>query len=206
MTDKFKSTRELYNKLGNKYLKLVSKAHVRELFDFVKLFSPKSKILDVGCAGGRDSKVFYKNGFNVTGIDTSSSFLKAARKLVPKAKFYKKDLRDLKFKEESFDGVWASAVLLHIDRKDILKVLKNFYRILKIHGYLHISVKKGKGTKLVRGGLTPNNDRLFTYFTSTELKRLLEKAGFKVVLLKNSSSQLNNQKDKWITIWGQKLK
>ena len=58
MNKQYKKTIDLYKKLGKKYIDDTYKIKVRELPEFIKKLPGNSLVLDVGCAGGRDSKKF----------------------------------------------------------------------------------------------------------------------------------------------------
>lgn len=120
---------------------------VLKVFDFIKTLPKGGRILDVGCSAGRDSKRFAQNGFEIIGIDLVDVFLQEARKNVPEAKFLKMDLRRLNFSENYFDAIWAMAVLLYIEKKDLPETLNGFYNVLKPRGKLFITVKRGSGSK-----------------------------------------------------------
>ena len=127
----YQKTKEVYNKLGEKYLSDSIKAVSPERLPFLKKLDKNSIILDVGCGGGRDSKFFVQKGLKVFGVDVSDVLVKIARKEVPNAKFACGDILDIKLKPNSFDGIWAEAILLHLKRKDVLKSVRKFYKILK---------------------------------------------------------------------------
>ena len=204
MKDVYKKTTKVYDSLGKKYLKDSMGLIPPERELFVKKFPKNSSLLDVGCGGGRDTKYFINLGFEVTGIDLSSVMLNEARKLVPKAKFHKMDVLGLKFPANTFDGIWAQAVLLHLKRGDVPKALKGLYKILKKGGILHVRVKHGKGEKLVKEKLSGWNERFYTYFLKSEIESLFKKSGFKIIFSKTFPDELGRKDVKWIAIWGQK--
>src|SRR3989339_248169 len=125
------NTINIYRQLGKKYLKDIKNGEPKTISDFLNQLKPKSLILDVGCAGGRDAKIFTKAEHQVIGIDIVEEFLKEAKKNVPKAKFKKMDLMNLKFPDNNFDAIWAMAVLLHFSKTDGKKIIKSFYERLK---------------------------------------------------------------------------
>jgi len=96
------------------------------------------KILDVGCGHGRDARYLSERGFEVVGIDLSRNLLKIARRMAPKAKFLLMDMRDLKFGDEEFDGIWSCASFLHIPKREALETLREFRRVLKPGGLLYL--------------------------------------------------------------------
>src|SRR3990170_4876613 len=85
----------------------------RELF--LSKLPAHAAVLDAGCGPGRDSKYFCSAGHDITGIDLSSKFIQMARQAVPKATFTLMDLRKITFPDQSFDGIWACASLLHLE-------------------------------------------------------------------------------------------
>lgn len=173
--------------------------------EFISLLPKGAKVLDVGCAGGRDARIFAAKGFKVIGIDLVASFLNAARKNVPKAKFIKMDMRELKFPKSYFDAIWANAVLVHILKKDFSTVLKSFNRILKPRGKLDLRMKKGKGVKEVSENLSLYNKRIFIYLSKTELEKLVKKAGFNILQSKLFPDELGRKEVKWIGIQAEKV-
>jgi ubiquinone/menaquinone biosynthesis C-methylase UbiE len=118
------------------------------------------------------------------------------------------DALEIPFKDEEFNNVFMMAVLPHIPSQKLqLQALENVYRVLKKDGYLFITSwnfwqpklfwknlkNRIKNPKLYNG--LGWNDFLITWrnsqreilsqrfyhaFTQEELKRLLEKTGFKV--------------------------
>lgn len=127
----YQSIRNVYNKLGNDYLEKSKDLDPIERPRFRNQFQPGDTILDVGCAGGRDSKFFADSGLVVTGVDLSDVFISQARKAVPSATFINSNLLDLDFPENSFHGIWAQAVLLHLKRPDVPKALNKFYKFFR---------------------------------------------------------------------------
>jgi len=174
-------TIETYNNCAEEYFQInnsidVIKSHLE--FFIKNLYG--TKILDVGCGPGRDAKFFSEKGFEVVGIDLSEKLLEIAKENAPNAKFYLMDMRDLNFPDNHFDGLWACASFLHIPRKDAQRTLDGFYKVLKPKGLMYISVKEGTGEKFVKSNRY-GKERYFVYYFSRELKKLIEKSGFKVI-------------------------
>jgi len=187
---------EAYKRLGKRYLQSTKNCSSRTK-DFVELVEPKGKILDVGCAGGRHSKIFTKKGFDVTGIDAIDCFLKEAQKNAPEAKFLKMDIRDIKLPPQSFAGIWANAVLLHVRKNDIKKVLKNFYRLLKKDGKLFVGVRRGRGEEYTKDIFSENETRFFVLYYKYEMEKLLKNSGFKIISSKIQKDEVKKNIE-WI--------
>ncbi len=61
---------------------------------------------------------------NVTGIDLTPEFITMAKKEYPEANLQVMDMRDLKFKNQTFDGLRSCASLLHIPKDETKKTLE----------------------------------------------------------------------------------
>jgi ubiquinone/menaquinone biosynthesis C-methylase UbiE len=193
-----------YNQRAKQYMKNTWAMVPNARKEFAAELPQGSLILDAGCAGGRDSKFFLSKRHKVIGIDISKEFIKEARKRVPAAHFIQMDLTKLKLKSESFDGVWANASLLHLQRKQVLPVLKSFYKILKPGGLLDVKVKKGTGEAVIAERLSGGFSRYFTFFSKREVEKLFRQAGFRVIFSDLSVDPFGRSKIKWITVWGRK--
>lgn len=191
--DHITSTIATYNSLAKDYAgKSGRYSPVQERDAFLSKLPKRARILDAGCGPGRDSGYFSSKGHTVTGIDLSCEFLAIAKDHAPNAAFSLMDLRRISFPDESFDGIWACASLLHLKREEVPAVFASFHRILTHGGTLFVMVKAGTGEQVVRGGMVRSKLRFFTYFQPDELKTMLTDAGFAVENIYTS-----NQKDRW---------
>lgn len=198
------TTIKAYKHLGSQYLVNIQSYITSELHNFAKLLKSGDRVLDVGCAGGRDSKVLADYGLRVTGIDLVEDFLREARRLVPKGDFLKMDLCDIDFDDESFHGIYAAAVLLHAERESVPLVLRDFFRVLKIGGVLFVGVKEGSGSELVSDRLSNGLSRMFTYFSQEEMERYLKDAGFDILSSEICIDEAGRGGFDWIRIFAKK--
>lgn len=207
---KLQQTIATYDKIASTYAqKIDSKVtdQLPELNKFVSLIKPNGKVLDVGCAAGRDAAFFHHQGLKVIGIDLSRELLKQGRKLHPEIHTQFMDMTDLKFLPQSFHGIWANASLIHLDRQDVPKTLTGFRRILKSGGICYIRVKQGQGSRGVKEEKSENQVRYTTFFTQPEMKKLLVKAGFIILDSYTYNLQDRNPKSRdidWVVIFAQK--
>lgn len=159
----------------------VFRGRLQKWIDYFSGQLPKdSVVLDVGCGAGRDASYFISKDFSVTGIDFSEKLIDIARKKVPKGKFLVMDFEELEFTENSFDGAWASASLLHMPKERLLSVLIKINSVLKKGGLFFSLYRVGKGekfTKEKRGNAFL--ERFYAYYKPDEIRSLLKKAGFK---------------------------
>lgn len=99
-------------------------------------------ILELGCGAGEDSEWLAARGFVVTPTDGSSGMAAEAEKRLGRT------VRIMRFAElaevNAYDGVWASACLLHVPRADLSDVLARIRRALRPGGVFYASYKAGE--------------------------------------------------------------
>ncbi len=111
--------------------------------DFIKYynFEKNLKVLDCGCADGRNSEYLINQGFEVTGVDFSQTVIERTQKRLTKGKFLVGDIRKLdEIEENSFDFL-IDAGAFHVNYpQDTLSIIKEYHRILKPSGKMFIRV------------------------------------------------------------------
>lgn len=159
-------TRDYYNKYAKDFVENTLNADMKDIYKrFEKYLNQGDKILDLGCGSGRDSLYFIKKGYNVIAVDYAEELIKMATKLLNKEVLHM-DMRDLDFNEE-FDGIWACASILHINRDDIEKVIGNCEKSLKDNGIFYLSFKYGDKEEVRRG-------RYFNYYNEESFQCLID--------------------------------
>lgn len=194
--------------------KTAGRARHKNIALFSNSLAPGSHVLDVGCGPGRDTAILSEKGFDVTGLDLSAGLLTEARNAHPNLRFVQGSMTDLPFGDQSFDGIWANASLLHLpEESDVTQTLSEFYRVLKTGGRVFVYVKAQLGesdTEVVTDALS-GSQRFFRYFTLPGLQQSLQTAGFHIL----SAHQYNESEDKlpisrkeveWIVILAEKPK
>jgi ubiquinone/menaquinone biosynthesis C-methylase UbiE len=182
MDDYVKKTIAVYDRIAASYEeKTKDLGPIPERTRFMGMVKPHGTILDAGCGTGRDSAVFFENGFVVTGADLSGELLKIAKKKAPHVTFLQADLRDMPCQSNSFDGIWACASLLHLHYEEAEKVLKDFYSFLRTDGTLFVFVKVGSGEHESFEPSTPGIPRMFAFYDTERLTKAIKNAGFSVV-------------------------
>ena len=113
--------------------------------DIQKRFMAKlvhgAKVLDFGCGSGRDAAVFLKHGFDVIAADGSEEMCRMASDNtgLEVVHLY---FQDLDY-QETFDGIWACASILHLPYHDLSDVFFKMVRALKPGGIIYTSFKYG---------------------------------------------------------------
>ena len=123
---------------------------------------------------------------------------------MPKAQFLSMDVRQLSFSTNTFDGIWAQAVLLHIEREELPRVLKQFYRIMKPDGFLFIGLKRGKGIHQATEDKEKDKQRLYTYYYKGEVVTQLKRTGFQILSATIVSDALKRPGLTWVHIIARK--
>lgn len=87
---------------------------VELILQAIKATNPK-RILDFGCGAGWLSTILSSEGYQVVGIDVSSSLIKSATTSSAISQFIVGDCMNLPFKDNSFDFVIGIAILHHLN-------------------------------------------------------------------------------------------
>jgi SAM-dependent methyltransferase len=119
-----------------------AKAPSTRLPGFLAWLPPGGSILELGCGAGNHSAVMLEAGFAVRATDGSPEMAAiASRRLghpVEAMLFHELNER------EAYDGVWASACLLHVPRDELAGILTRIHRALKPSGVFYASFKIGE--------------------------------------------------------------
>jgi len=108
---------------------------------FLRHLPKGTHILDAGCGSGRDTLAFLQDGYEVVSFDASKELVKLSTQLTGQTTL------QLRFQEidfsNQFDGIWASASLIHVPYDELREVLERLQCALKDGGILYASLKKG---------------------------------------------------------------
>jgi SAM-dependent methyltransferase len=120
-----------------------AKAPSTRLIAFLGLLPPGGSILELGCGAGNHAAEMLARGFALRATDGSPEMAEvASRRLNHPVEIMRFDELDAC---NAFDGVWASACLLHVPRDELGGILKRIHRSLKAGGVFYASFKAGEG-------------------------------------------------------------
>jgi SAM-dependent methyltransferase len=92
------------------------------------------KILIPGFGYGRNAKPFYKQEFEVTGIEISSTAIKLAHELLTREiRVFHGSVEDMPFDQDVYDGIFCHALIHLLDLDQRKKLILDCYRQLR-HG------------------------------------------------------------------------
>ena len=148
--------------------------------EFAGQVGPRGRVLEIGSGGGRDSRALEAAGLSVRRTDVTPAFVRqlradghAADVLDPLTD----DLDDPERPGTPYDGVWANACLLHVDRTDLPVVLRRLAEATAQGGVLRFSVKEGDGERWSTHGHVAG-PRWFVYWRAEPLRAVVEASGW----------------------------
>ena len=176
---KFKKIRSLKKKSSN----------LQRVIFLKNIIKKKFEILDVGSGFGIFPFEIKKIGFNIDCIESDKNmiiFLKSK-----KLNLVSTDLLNSKHIKKKYDLITFNKVLEHFDLKKIIKILKDYKKLLKKNGKIYIEVPDSLAVRL---GVNRQEFFLEHYniFSKKSLSMLLRQVGFKIKLLKNVY-EINNK-------------
>jgi SAM-dependent methyltransferase len=139
------------------------------LTGFLALLPPGGAILELGCGAGNHSAKMLAAGFAVRPTDGSPEMADIASRRLghPVEAMLFHELDD----DDAYDGVWASACLLHVPRDELAGILARIRRALKPEGVFYASFKLGDGDGRDRLG------RYYNYPSAELLQSVYAEAG-----------------------------
>lgn len=189
-----KSTLEYYNSKAKDFVSDTVAVAFTEIQDiFLEYIPVGGKILDFGCGSGRDTKYFISKGYDVDAIDGSEELCKIA------SEYAGIQVKQMLFQElnvsEEYDGVWACASVLHVEKAKLPDVMKKMANATKKGGVVYSSFKYGdfEGVR---------NGRFFTYLTEESFGELLRKVPELVIekLWISADVRAERGEERWLNI------
>lgn len=151
MNKTIKSYDKFSKELANKFNAIgVRVKDVERTFSYIKKENPR--VLELGCANGRDAREILKRTKNYIGVDGSKELIKIAKEKLPKAKFIVNNFDRLEFPSHSFDIVFDFASLMHFNKNELTEMLKKISCWLDDNGVLLLSMKEGEYSQFLSKG------------------------------------------------------
>ncbi|MHA1207593.1 MAG: class I SAM-dependent methyltransferase [Candidatus Hodarchaeales archaeon] len=172
-----KNSREITEKYENLDMKNLHQK-------LTEVFSKKDNLLELGCGSGRDAAYLISHGYDVIISDGSQTMLNEAIKLHPELKRNACVIQlpnKFSYPKESFSGVYAIAVLMHLEIHEIGVVLEEISRILTSDGKFFFSVYIRENDK-VESIITPEG-RFLTRMPKENWIKMCESSGFTLISL-----------------------
>ena len=137
-----KSTIAYYDAHAEEYAERTRYVYMFDIrMQFLKYLDPAGRILDAGCGGGRDTKIFMENGYTVDAFDASAEMCRVA------SEYTGEDIVCCDFEDftsrYAYSGIWASASLCHLTEDEFFAFFKKFTNYLSRDGVIYFSMKSG---------------------------------------------------------------
>ncbi|MDO7927064.1 methyltransferase domain-containing protein [Pseudomonas sp. KFB-139] len=153
------------------------------------------QILDFGCGPGRDLKTFSAMGHIAVGLDGSERFAQMAR-ADSGCEVLQQNFLELDLPAARFDGIFANAVLFHVPRQELPKVLRQLHTTLKPGGVLFSSNPRGQNQEGWKG------ERYGSYHDLESWRELLNEAGFAELEHYYRPAGLPREQQPWLaSVW-----
>lgn len=155
-----------YNQKAKEFVSGTVDVAFTEIQDrFLQYVPDGGKVLDFGCGSGRDTKYFLSKGYDVDATDGCEELCNIA------SSYSGIPVRHMLFEEldviEQYDGIWACASILHVEKKQLPDILKKIAVATKKGGVVYTSFKYGDSEGM-------RNGRYFTYLKEDSFRELLE--------------------------------
>ncbi len=143
----FERNSQSVEELNSSYIKKYGVTRTVLNKEFLKGIPKDVKILEVGSNIGLQLMAIQKLGFNdLTGIEIFQEAIEKSKKITPGINTLKADAQDIPFKDNWFDLVFTSGVLIHIHPDNLSKVIDEICRVSKkfVWGFEYFSEKLQK--------------------------------------------------------------
>ena len=158
---------------------------------FLALLPENAEVLDLGCGTGRDTVYLEDAGCYVTPMDGSEQMCRLAEIYTDKEVLHM-TFEEMEF-EEVFDGIWACASLLHVEGKNMDRIMKKVVNALKPDGVIYMSFKYGDAEEI-------RNQRLFHDYTEeTAYDMVMRQEGVRIVEMWQSDD-VRGIETKWLNL------
>ena len=156
---------------------------------------PPLELLDFGCGPGRDLMAFTALGHRATGLEGSAPMAALAR-AHSGCRVLEQNFLALALPPGHFDGIFANAVLFHIPRQELPRVLRELHATLKPGGVLLSSNPRGNDEENLNG------DRYGAFYDWDTWRGYVTDAGFVELTHYYRPSGLPREQQPWLaSVW-----
>jgi ubiquinone/menaquinone biosynthesis C-methylase UbiE len=166
------------------------------------LFSPGSRILELGCGNGKTLSLMIQRQWDVTAIDFSRCAVGMGKTILdsaPNCSACVADARSIPFASGIFDGVIATHILSHMQSPDRFVAAIEAARVLKKGGRLYFSgfsiedFRSGNGPVVEPGTLQNSLGICTHYFTEPEVLALFSTLSPQSIMTKRWSLRVRGK-------------
>ena len=153
-------------------------------------------ILIPGFGYGRNAKIFYDYGFDITGIEISQTAIEIAKTHYGNTmKIYHGNVTNMPFDNRLYDGIFCYALIHLLDEDERKKLIRDCYMQLKPNGYMmFVTISKntatyGEGIEISKNRFTTKHGVSLFYYDTTTINNEFTEYGLMETKEVNESSQ-----------------
>jgi SAM-dependent methyltransferase len=169
-----------YEAAADRYAERQPAATPTELLAFLDAIAgslpPSGRVLEIGSATGHDAALLEARGLRVHRTDATRAFVEQLRSRGLQAEILNVITDEL---GGPWDGVYANAVLLHLDASELAGVLAKTAGAVVPGGVLGFTVKEGDGAGWSTAKL--DHPRHFTYWRPAPLRVMLDSSPWDLI-------------------------
>lgn len=143
---------------------------------------PKLRILDLGCGRGWLTNLASRYGY-IEGIDPVREVIKGARRLFPHLRLHHGTARTILDSSEfnPYDLILSSEVIEHVQISEKEHFVNDLFSLLKPEGHVILTTPRGEAYNCWKKRTNFVDQPVEEWLTETELGRLFESRGFRVI-------------------------
>ncbi len=187
-------TKEYYVNHYKEFIDSTYQCDMSLMYQFFEshLNKPNAIILDLGFGSGRDFEYFVSKGYEVYGLDPVEKFCDLLKEK-GFTNIFCQEANEMTFKDK-FDGIWACASLLHINRENLSNAFKKCALALKKDGIMYCSFKYGnfEGIRNGRYNIDLDENSIKKYVEGTDL--IIEEIKLSLDV------RTNRENEKWLNV------
>jgi len=164
--------------------------------EWLQMLPKGSRLLDLGCGAGQDTRYLRSIGHHVIGLDHTLPLLAFASRRSSTLPYILGDIRTLPIANASMDGVWAAASLIHLPKPVARQVFAELAKCVRPGGLFAATITQGRSSGIKTKGWLPG--RYFVRWQKDELAGALHRAGWKVLSLRVVHNR--ERKGRWINV------
>lgn len=191
--DPSRETLEAYEHHALQYIDRTSTSRSKLIDDLIAITSVGALELELGCGPGTDAAMLEAAGLIVDRTDGAAAFVNRLQDQGHAARLLRLDADDF---GGPYDAVFAKAVLLHVPRLQLTRVLSVARQATRVDGVLVASFKKGSGNGWSEKKLDAR--RHFTYWQESGLREVALAAGWAPLQIIDSTQA--TAAEQWITL------
>ena len=140
-----------------------------------------TRVLDLGCGGGRPYSEYLSARFDVVGVDISQRQLAMARGFLPDAAFLLADMASLPFGNATFGAITALYSIIHLPREEHAALFSRIRELLEPGGRVFGVMGQSDWVASESDWLDSGVEMYWSHFDADTNLRLVGDAGFRVI-------------------------